>query len=116
MMRLAACMATESGIEVVAPVHDAFLIVAPLEELDDRVAQMQETMAEASRIVLGGHEVRTDANIIRHPDRYMDEGRGRAMWEAVHRAMRATCTHGCAATCTYGCARSISPILSNNVG
>ena len=29
MMRIAACLATERGIEVCAPVHDAFLICAP---------------------------------------------------------------------------------------
>jgi DNA polymerase-1 len=34
MMRLAAIAATEVGIEVCAPVHDAFLIAAPLERLD----------------------------------------------------------------------------------
>jgi DNA polymerase-1 len=33
MMRLAACLATERGIEVFAPVHDAFLICAPLNRL-----------------------------------------------------------------------------------
>ena len=38
MMRLAACFATESGIEVCAPVHDAFLICAPLERFDGDIA------------------------------------------------------------------------------
>ena len=32
MMRVAAIAATEAGIEVCAPVHDAFLIQAPLEQ------------------------------------------------------------------------------------
>ena len=36
MLRLAACLATERGIEVCAPVHDAFLICAPLDRLDAR--------------------------------------------------------------------------------
>src|SRR5262249_59196214 len=35
MMRCAAIAATEAGISVAAPVHDAFLIMAPLEDLDD---------------------------------------------------------------------------------
>ena len=34
MMRLAAIAATEAGIEVCAPVHDAFLIAAPLSRLE----------------------------------------------------------------------------------
>ena len=57
MMRLAACLATERGIEVCATVHDAFLIIAPLERLEEDVARMRAAMAEASRIVLGGFEL-----------------------------------------------------------
>jgi DNA polymerase I len=52
MLRLACCLATEQGIEVCAPVHDAVLICAPLDRLDADVKQMQEAMREASRIVL----------------------------------------------------------------
>ena len=32
---------TEHGIRVCAPVHDALLIEAPLEEIDQRVAELQ---------------------------------------------------------------------------
>jgi hypothetical protein len=82
MMRLAACLATERGIEVCCPVHDAFLICAPIGLLDADIAAMRAAMAEASRIVLGGFELGTDVAITRYPDRYMD-GRGRIMWERV---------------------------------
>jgi DNA polymerase I-like protein with 3'-5' exonuclease and polymerase domains len=82
MLRLACCLATERGIEVCAPVHDAVLICAPLDRLDADVERMQETMREASRIVLDGFELGTDAKFIRYPDRYMDE-RGTVMWERV---------------------------------
>ena len=82
MLRLACCLATERGIEVCAPVHDAVLICAPLDRLDADVARMQDAMREASRIVLDGFELGTDAKIVRYPDRYMDE-RGAAMWERV---------------------------------
>jgi DNA polymerase family A len=82
MLRLACCLATERQIEVCAPVHDAVLICAPLDRLEDDVARMRAAMAEASRIVLGGFEIGTDAAIIRHPDRYMDK-RGEVMWERV---------------------------------
>jgi hypothetical protein len=60
MMRIAACLATERGIEVCAPIHDAFLICAPLERLDADIAAMRDAMAEASRAVLNGFEIRTD--------------------------------------------------------
>ena len=82
MMRIAAIAATEAGIEVCAPVHDAFLIQAPLERLDHDVEYMRALMAKAGEAVTGGFPVRTEATIVRFPDRYMDEG-GREMWERV---------------------------------
>jgi DNA polymerase-1 len=82
MLRLACCLATERGIEVCAPVHDAVLISAPLDQLEDDVTRMRAVMAEASKIVLGGFELGTDATIVRYPDRYMDK-RGTVMWDRV---------------------------------
>ena len=82
MLRLACCLATERGIEVCAPVHDAVLICAPLERLEDEIARMRAAMAEASRIVLGGFELQTDATRVCHPDRFRDP-RGVAMWDQV---------------------------------
>ena len=58
MLRLACCLATERGIEVCAPVHDAVLIAAPLYRLDEDVAAMREAMREASSVVLDGFELR----------------------------------------------------------
>ena len=82
MMRLAACFAIESGIEVCAPVHDAFLICAPLERLEVDIAGMRAAMAAASRNVLAGFELGTDVHTVKFPDRYMD-GRGKVMWQRV---------------------------------
>jgi hypothetical protein len=82
MLRLACCLATERGVEVCAPVHDAVLICAPLNRLETDVARMRAAMAEASRIVLDGFEIRTDEKLIRYPDRYMD-ARGKVMWDRV---------------------------------
>ena len=82
MMRLAACLATERGIEVCAPVHDAFLICAPIDRLEAAIATMRSAMAEASRVVLNGFELGTDVSITRWPDRYMDS-RGTVMWQRV---------------------------------
>lgn len=81
MMRLAAIAATEAGIEVCAPVHDAFLIAAPLERLDDDVMLMREIMSQAGEAVCG-LAIRTDAQVVRYPDRYMDE-KGIEMWNLV---------------------------------
>jgi hypothetical protein len=82
MLRLACCLATEQGIKVCAPIHDALLVEARIGEIDEAVARCQQAMAEASRIVLGGFELRTDAKIVRFPDRYMDP-RGERMWKIV---------------------------------
>ncbi len=56
MLRLACCLASERGVEICAPVHDALLICAPLDQLAEAARQMQDAMAEASRIVLAGFE------------------------------------------------------------
>jgi DNA polymerase I-like protein with 3'-5' exonuclease and polymerase domains len=83
MLRLACCLATERGIRVCAPVHDALLIEAPAAEIDERVAELQACMREANRVVLGGAlELGRDAQVGRWPERYMDE-RGADMWGTV---------------------------------
>lgn len=82
MLRLACCLATERGVVVCAPVHDALLIEAPFEELDQAVAMTQEAMAEASAAVLGGPRLRAEAKLVRCPERYVDE-RGASMWATV---------------------------------
>ncbi len=82
MLRLACMFAVDAGILVCAPVHDAVLIEAPLDQLDSAVASTQQLMARASEIVLGGFRLRSDAKLVRYPDRYSDE-RGVEMWGAV---------------------------------
>ena len=82
MLRIACILLTEAGIRVCAPVHDAVLIEAPLDKLDAVVVQAQALMREASKIVLGGFELSSDAKVVRYPDRYMDE-RGTKMWNTV---------------------------------
>jgi hypothetical protein len=82
MLRLVCCLATERGIEVCAPIHDAVLICAPLDRLEADIAEMRAIMAEASRVVLGGFELHTDVNVVRFPDRYLDP-RGAVMWDRV---------------------------------
>jgi hypothetical protein len=82
MMRLACCLATERGIGLCCPVHDALLIEADAAGIDAAVEATQQVMREASEIVLDGFQLRTDAKIVRHPDRYSDK-RGQVMWETV---------------------------------
>jgi DNA polymerase-1 len=87
MLRIACCLATERGVEVCAPVHDAVLICAPLERLEADIASTQAAMAEASRAVLVGFELRTDVSTTRYPDHYMDP-RGAVMWDRVTKLLK----------------------------
>lgn len=83
MMRLACCELTEQGIGVCCPVHDALLVEGPADSIDDVIAVTRAAMEHASELVLGkGFIVKTDVDIVRHPDRYADEA-GIEMWDRV---------------------------------
>jgi hypothetical protein len=82
MLRLACCLMAERGIGLVAPIRDATLIEGPAETIADEVIRTKQAKAEASRAVLDGFELRTEAKIVRWPDRYMD-ARGREFWNRV---------------------------------
>jgi DNA polymerase I len=83
MLRLGCCLATERGVKIGGPVHDAVLVVSALDQIEADVATTRTAMAEASRVVLSGFELTTEATIVRYPVRYMDEDRGRVMWNRV---------------------------------
>jgi hypothetical protein len=53
MLRIAAVAAHEAGILVIAMVHDAFWIMAPVAELDDAVTTMKRIMTRAGEEVAG---------------------------------------------------------------
>ncbi|MCL7406458.1 DNA polymerase [Paradonghicola geojensis] len=88
IMRLAACLLTEAGIEVCCPVHDAFLVGYSLGDQERVVRETCNLMVEASRIVLGAeYPCRVDVEAISYPDRYSDE-RGEAMFAQVSRLLK----------------------------
>jgi hypothetical protein len=82
LMRLASIFGLRAGIKICCPVHDAFLIEAPLADIDAAVATMQDCMARASEVILKGFRLSSEAKIIRYPDRYEDP-RGVEMWRTV---------------------------------
>jgi DNA polymerase-1 len=91
IMRIAGILGTRHGIKILAPVHDAMLIEAPIDRIEADVALMREIMRRASRIVLnadatGTLELRTDATVVRYPERYID-ARGEGIWELVMRLL-----------------------------
>lgn len=82
MMRLACCLLTEQGYRVCGVVHDAVLVEAPTETIHQVVKECQEIMIQASKVILSGFELRSDADIVSYPNRYDDE-RGRDMWKTI---------------------------------
>src|SRR5262249_8361168 len=82
MLRIACIMAMEAGIKIAAPAHDPILIEDTADNIEASVAYMQAIMQKAAVLVLDGFPLRTDAQIVRYPDRYMDE-RGAYFWNMV---------------------------------
>jgi hypothetical protein len=85
MLRLACCLASERGVRVCAPIHDAILIEAAEDELEHAIAEAQRAMSDASAVVLDGFRLHSDARPIIH--RYEDE-RGKQMWETCWQVIR----------------------------
>jgi hypothetical protein len=87
IMRLAVVMAVRAGIGLCGIVHDALLIESSIKNIDADAAATQAIMRRASRIVLnsdpgGTYELRTDATIVKYPNRFSDK-RGVKMWGEV---------------------------------
>ena len=83
IMRLACILATEAGVEVNMPVHDALLVNSPIDQFDQTLETTKAAMTRASKLVLDGFEIRVGVEVVKYPGRYMDEGRGRVMWDTV---------------------------------
>jgi DNA polymerase-1 len=87
ILRLACILSVEACVEVLMPVHDALLVSSPIDQIEQTVATAKAAMARASKLVLNGFEIRVgggeDKDIIRYPNRYMEESRGRVMWDTV---------------------------------
>lgn len=88
MMRLGVCMAVEEGLMICAPIHDALLLEAPIDQIDELSERLAEIMGDASELVLGdGKRCRSDIKIIRHPDRFEEDERGKVMFAKVMRLL-----------------------------
>ncbi len=84
MLRIAVCLAVESGIKVVAPVHDALMIHCPTKAADEVTNATLECMRQASNAVLGGDRELTVGvePAVHWPNRYSD-CRGRDAWDRI---------------------------------
>ncbi|MBN2065415.1 MAG: DNA polymerase I [Candidatus Thermoplasmatota archaeon] len=81
ILQLAVPLCVDNGIKVIAPVHDAILIEAPIKDIENKAAQAQYYLRLASKWVIN-FEIATDVKIIRYPDHYTDP-RGELMWNSV---------------------------------
>ncbi|MFH0975861.1 MAG: DNA polymerase [Spirochaetota bacterium] len=83
MMRLACCYAIQNGVKICTPIHDALLIEAPVETIEESIRATKQAMAKASKVVLDGFELTSDVKRIDSPARYSDP-RGEKMWNTVN--------------------------------
>jgi DNA polymerase I len=99
MMRQAVIAATDTGLAIGAPVHDALLLVSARETFEQDLADLQAIMSMTGEAVIG-LPVPTDAKLVwaagempperitaattkwEHEGRYMDK-RGAAMWGII---------------------------------
>jgi DNA polymerase I len=82
ILRWACVLATDNGITIHAPVHDAVLIGVPDKEIEEVVTRMREYMISASNLVLGVEMRVPVPAIIRFPDRIRDP-RGAKVWDEM---------------------------------
>ena len=82
LLRIACILMVENGITLCAPVHDAVLIQAPDDLIEEHVAIAQTCMSLASQKMLSGFALSSDAAILRYPQRFLEDGAAE-FWEKV---------------------------------
>jgi len=82
MTRMACIRAIEAGLKICCPVHDALLLLSPIETFEANKLVLKECMRQASVDITGSLVVRTGSNDIVYPSRYVDE-RGASTWNRV---------------------------------
>ncbi len=86
MMQLGACLATEDGLRISGPIHDALAMECRFEDKEDHIQRLKRHMEKASEVLLDGFTVRVDVSIVDYPHRYQDP-RGVVMWQKVKKLL-----------------------------
>jgi hypothetical protein len=88
MLRLALVYATESGLGVCAPLHDAIFVVAPEEQEEWATQTLRECMQQAA-VDLIGVEIPIEMFVIRYPERFVpdDKPMAVAVWDKMMAAL-----------------------------
>jgi DNA polymerase I len=88
ILRLATIWTTRAGVSIVATLHDAILIEAPLDKIEEAVRLATFHMQRASEMLLytpdktRRYRLKVDATITRYPDRFREKGTGE-WWEQL---------------------------------
>lgn len=82
MLRIACILIAEAGVQLCAPVHDAILIEAPEDEIEEKVQIAKDCMAQASKLLLGDFQLATEVEILKYPERLLDED-SKKFWDKV---------------------------------
>ena len=85
IMRLATIYIVDDELELCAIIHDAFMILSHVNHIHGDMLSLSECMRRASRVVLGGFELRLDPKVILHPHRYEADERSRQQWDDLIR-------------------------------
>jgi hypothetical protein len=82
MMQIACCLATEQGVRVLCPTHDALTIEAPRALLKKHIDITRKAMIKAGMAVLRGFKIEIEVQEFVYPARFEDED-GKDLWERV---------------------------------
>lgn len=89
IMRYAACLMTEQGIDLCCSIHDAFMVVADEDRWEEVDAVLVKCMNDACEAVLGdGYILRSSRDVVHYPDHYSHKD-GRKMWSKIEAALEA---------------------------
>ena len=97
--RTACCLIAESGIDLLAAIHDAVLIEADEDRIDEVATQAERLMVQASQEVLGPEYVlRVKRHSIRYPERVL-EAKGEKMWKWLEERLGVSGKNLCVQCC-----------------
>jgi hypothetical protein len=84
-MRVVMIAATEAGIQVCFSLHDGFMILSPIDRIEEDAARMVRIIKGAGAALLGVPVLVGDPEIVKYPDRYVpsnDNGEHEA-WKMI---------------------------------
>ena len=87
IMRVAAAQLVHSGVDVIWPVHDAFMIICQTVDREEIGRATVSIMEEASAAVLGGPVIPVDMQWIGYGQTWRDPEKGDAMWNRIFPAV-----------------------------